>query len=406
MRKKSIAIIIAVGIIAAGSVMAYGHLSAVEVDVDVVGEERVQEIISGTGHLVGDEEREVVARHSMAVDEIAVDAGDAVEAGALLARGDSEEYELEKHNLIVERDALRDEIESREDTLPSKSDSAQSRLIAARESLREAEENAAVMSDLFEAGATAEKDYRSAQLQVSAVQADVSEAEAALAEVRRQSRQLEAEARRLGSMDEQIASLRQRIAQHELTADRGMVVGEKLVSEGDVVSAGTPLFLLHTETMLVKIDVLAEDARQTEVGQLAMVSGDAVGDEEWEASVEKIHPRATERVSELGVRQRRVPLELRLVEMPDGAQPGYPVDVDIIVQEEEGLAVDRDAVFQLDGEDHVFLLRDDAAHLREVTVGLEGDELAIVLEGLSDGDLVVVNPPGELDDGIRVRLEE
>ncbi len=405
MRKKVIAIIIAVVIVGAGSVMAYGQLAAVEVDVDVAGEERVQKIIAGTGHLVGDEEKEVVARHSMVVDEIAVDAGDAVEDGDLLARGDSEDYELEKHNLLVERDALSDEIKSREDTLPSRMDSAQSRLSAVRESLREAEEDAAVMSDLFEAGAAAEKDYRAAQLQVSAAQADVSEAEAALAEIRRQKRQLQAEERRLESMDEQIASLRQRIAQHELTADVGMVVGEKLVSEGDVVSAGTPLFLLHTENMLVEIDVLAEDARQTEVGQLALVSGDAVGDEKWQASVDKIHPRATERVSELGVRQRRVPLELRLAEMPDGAQPGYPVDVDIIVQEEEGLAVDRDAVFQIEDADYVFLLRQDTAHITPVEIVLEGDDLALV-EGLSTDDVVVVNPPEELDDGVRVRAME
>jgi len=406
MRKKLAIIIAAVLIIGGGGVLAHGHFSAFEVDVHTVQEETVQKLVTGTGHLAGEVEEEIGARHSMVVQEVTVDAGDRVEPGDVLARGDTGDYEVEKKNLLAERDILRDEIANAKQSLPARLRGAESSLEAARENLREAEEDAETLKKLYESGAAAEKEYRQARLLVTSREAEVTNAEAAVQEIRTKDQQLSVQARRVDALQDQIDSVRDKIAQHEITAGSEMLVGEKLVSEGDVVAAGTPLFLLHSETMLVQMDVLAQDARNITVGDAAIVSGDAVGDADWEAGVSKVYPRAVERVSELGVRQRRVPVELKLQQMPDGAQPGYPVDVDIVVQQQTGLAIDRDAVFELDNADHVFVVRDDVAQLTEIVVALEGDDLVLVQEGLSAGDSVVVNPPAELDDAARVRINK
>ncbi len=405
MNRKWTVIVLAVLLMGGGLALGYPLLfSPRDVESEVVSERTVERWVSGTGHLYGEREEKILARYNMVIDDIPVKAGDRVSAGDQLARGDTVELEQEKRNLEVERDMLARQIASSRAAFSVQLESAQGRLEAARAQLFEAEREHLQMERLFEAGVIAEKTLRDADLAVSGMRAQVAEARAALEEVKRQERQLEVEAERLVTLDEQISVLKRRIDQHIIVVQDDWIIGERFIDPGQPVSAGTPLFRLHNEVLRVKMDLLAKDAREVALGQSGIISGDALNDDEWEAVVSEVAPRAVEQVSELGVRQQRVPVELLMKTPPEGARPGYPVDIDIRVATETGLAIERDAVFELDGADHVFRVEGNLARLRSIETGLEGEDHILVIAGLAAGDQVVLNPSDELSDGDRVRM--
>jgi len=92
--------------------------------------------------------------------------------------------------------------------------------------------------------------------------------------------------------------------------------------------------------------------------------------------------------------------------LPDmGVKVSFLADTDGPAGGEAGrrLFVPRDA---LRGEDTVFVLSGDHVERRAVRVGAaEGDEVE-VLAGLRPGERIVVDGPGDLDDGARVRVRE
>ena len=403
MNKKLIAIAVVLLIAAAGGVMIYLHITALDVATAEATEEVVSRTVSGTGHFAPSEKQQVVAPHSMTLQKVHIESGDQVEPGQLLAQGDTRELRAQRRSIRAERDILAQELSISQENLPQQLESARARLQVATENLQQARADEESLKRLFEDGAVSEKEYRQAQLAVKNYEAQVTEAQTALSEIQMQKRMLSTRQEQLEAFDARIAALSDTMSEHKITADEQRIVAEVFITEQDVAAAGTPLFLLHSEGMQVDIDLLAADARELEVGQMVRISGDAVGEREYAGTVSRIHPQAVEKVSQLGVRQRRVPVEIALEESPSDARPGYPADVDIFIQQETGLAVDRDAVFQHNGDDFVFVIEDGRALLAEVTVGLRGDDLAIINEGLQAGDRVVVDPPAELDDETRIR---
>ena len=140
---------------------------------------------------------------------------------------------------------------------------------------------------------------------------------------------------------------------------------------------------------MVKAEVLAQDAPELAMRQEAIISGDVLGDGELIGIVDKIHPRAVEKLSELGVLQRRVPVEITLEKRPTDMRPGYPVEVEIITAETTGLALPLEAVFTLDGADKVFVIKNGRAVLTSVEIGLKGEDFLEVLAGVNSGDCLL-----------------
>lgn len=403
MKRKIIMVAVALLLVGGAVFAAFNYLGGMEVTVDAAAEHQVVRTVSGTGYFAASEERKVIARHSMVVQEVLVEEGQRVSEGEVLLRGDTDDLKVEKGSLLAEVEMLQTEISAGQASASAQKKSAESALSSAEENLQQALADVESLRRLHEQGAAARKDYEQARLAAEAAEARVQEAEAALQEVRRRESQLVAQRKQLEIISDRVEALRRKIQQHQLTAGGDMTVADVHVEVGDVVAAGTPLCLLHSDQFILEMDLLAQDAREVEEGQTVIISGEAVGDAEYRGTVRRLHPHAVEMVSDLGVRQRRVPAEITPDERPAGVRPGYPADVEIVVGQKTALAVDRDAVFSLDERDCVFLVRAGRAELTEVELGLRGDDLVIVTDGLQPGDEVVLNPPAQLEDGTRIR---
>lgn len=170
-----------------------------------------------------------------------------------------------------------------------------------------------------------------------------------------------------------------------------------------VVAAGTPLLEVGDPgDMEVTIDVLSTDAVRVGVGQMVWI-------EEWGGSnpltgkVSRIEPAAFTRVSALGVDEQRVNVIVDLDQTPEELGDGYRVTGSIVVWEkQDALQIPSSALFRMDESWGVFVVEDGVAGAREVSVGQRNGIEAEILEGIVEGEVVILHPGVRVSDGVGV----
>ncbi len=80
----------------------------------------------------------------------------------------------------------------------------------------------------------------------------------------------------------------------------------------------------------------------------------------------------------------------------------YRVVARIVVWEQEVTKVPEGALFRLNGERAVYVVVDGHALLRKVKIGQHNGLEAEVLDGLREGDHVVLHPGDKVKDGVAV----
>jgi HlyD family secretion protein len=173
-----------------------------------------------------------------------------------------------------------------------------------------------------------------------------------------------------------------------------------------VVAAGTPLLEVgNPAEMEVVADFLSQDATQVRPGAAASLEGWG-GEAPIPARVTRVEPYARTRISALGVEEQRVSVILRLID-PASAPPlghGFRVDARITLSEvADALRVPADALVRQGDSWAVYRVDGGRARLTPVRTGIGDDRHRVVLEGLSNGDRVVLYPASTLEDGARVR---
>lgn len=173
-----------------------------------------------------------------------------------------------------------------------------------------------------------------------------------------------------------------------------------------VVPVGTPLFEIAGEDGLeVLVDLRTEEAVRVATGDLMRISGWG-GEVVLEARVRRVDPAAFTEVSALGVEEQRVYVVGDLLESHPKLGAGYRVEASIVVwSADDVLTVPSSAIFQVDGSWNAFVAEGARARLRRVEIGERGLERSQVLDGLSEGERVILFPSDLVEDGVRVSAE-
>lgn len=171
-----------------------------------------------------------------------------------------------------------------------------------------------------------------------------------------------------------------------------------------VVQAGTPLVEIGDAAGLeVVVDVLSEDAVQIKPGHPVLIEQWG-GETALRGQVRLLEPEAFTKVSALGVEEQRVNVVADLFDPPASLGAGYRLEARIITWTGDNvLSVPTSALFQRDGTWAVFVVQDGLAVRRTIRLGRRSPEVAEVLEGLTEGDLVILYPSALIEDGVRVR---
>jgi HlyD family secretion protein len=174
-----------------------------------------------------------------------------------------------------------------------------------------------------------------------------------------------------------------------------------------VVAAGTNLIEIGDPRDLeVEIDVLSRDAVKIVPGAQVLLEHWG-GERPLNGSVRVVEPSAFTKISTLGVEEQRVNVIVDLLDPPNQRKSlgdGFRVEARIVVaQAENVLKTPTSALFRVGDDWAVFRVENGVARQRVVKLGLQNGLEAEVVEGLSEGDLVVTHPGDNIVDGIAVQ---
>jgi len=185
------------------------------------------------------------------------------------------------------------------------------------------------------------------------------------------------------------------------------VVLRRLRESEAVVPAGEALLEVgQPEDLEIVADYLSSDAVQIRPGARVRI-------EEWggasalEGVVRRVEPSGFMKISALGVEEQRVNVVVDFVD-PSEARPGladgFRVELRVVLWEgEEVLQVPTGSLFREGDGWAVFAVGDGRVVLRQVKIGRQGGLVAEVVEGLEEGDQVILHPGDSIVEGLRVK---
>jgi HlyD family secretion protein len=246
------------------------------------------------------------------------------------------------------------------------------------------------------------------ELDVSEMDYNVTEAQLAGAEQRlkslREGARPEVRAAALGKLKEMEAILAQeqiRLQNTQIVAPFSGEIVRRNVDSGALVSPSTSLVtLVHLETLKVVANVLEKDIALVKVGMRVKVLPEAYPDKPFEGAIVRINKA-------LDLATRTLQAEINIPNPGHLLKPGMFARIEVALkQRPDTLAVPKEAVFEEGGKQFLFVVEGNQAFRRAVVTGIEQGQLIEVVEGLKDGDKVVIRGQASLRDGSAIRVIE
>lgn len=186
---------------------------------------------------------------------------------------------------------------------------------------------------------------------------------------------------------------------------RGQVLRLMRESEGPAMAGEMLLEIGDPAGLELVADFLSRDAVRIQPRMKARI-------ERWggagalNAVVRRVEPYGFTKVSALGVEEQRVNVVLDFADGPGSHEAlgdGYRVEVRVILEESVNvLKVPAGAVFTVKEGSAVFVVSEGRAALTPVKSGRRNGLEVEILEGLTEGTLVVLHPPDTVQDGKQV----
>ncbi|MBZ4419576.1 efflux RND transporter periplasmic adaptor subunit [Myxococcus sp. RHSTA-1-4] len=336
----------------------------------------------------------VAARVAGTVEAVEVDEGQRVEPGQVLARLDADTLRAEVARALA---AVR---QSRARLTQLLEVSAPQRAEAVRQATVEREQAERALErarTLAEAGAITRAQLDDALAAVDVARSRQASAEAqAAASGRGGPEQRLAEAA-VAQAEAELRAAESRLADASLTAQVPALVLRRDVEPGDSVQGGQALLrLARVGGTQLTVEPDERSLAYLRPGQPAVASADAFPRERFSARVETVAPS-------VDPDRGTVEVKLAVPEPPGYLRPGMTVSVDIEVgRRESALVLPTEAVRDAASErPWVLVFQDGRATRRDVVPGLRGEGTLEVVDGLSEGELVL---SGKVVPGQRVRV--
>jgi len=353
--RNKIIIAVIVIILAAGGIYAAVVGNAIEVSTALASYGSIEKLITETGTIEAQTGVVVSSKIQGQLSEVNVKEGDAVTEGQRLAS-----Y-----------------------TVSGAADIAGIRAEISGLQVRANQANALATTNrkLYEEGAMSYEDYNQAAISARQIEAQIS------------------------ALNHTIAGLSEAGGAAGVIAPISGHVTSVMVRGGETVAPGTPIIeISDISNVHVKVNLVAGDADEVTEGDKVRILSENERLIDDSAKVSKIYLMAQDILSDLGVVQKRVPLEISL-SAEQNLRLGGNVRVEIIIDERENtLIVPSNAIFEINREHHVYIVENRRAVLTRIEIGLEGERYTEILSGLTEGDIIITSPPRQVGDGAAVKI--
>ena len=308
----------------------------------------VEELEQSLGRLESDVDPRVAAEVSGRVLAIAAQAGQTVSQGEVLARLDAADYRL-----AVER---------------AGADLNRLEVLAEQQQRQVDRYRTLVKENFFSVNAMDE-----VETQLAATRAQMIAAQSGLAQAR-------------NNLDRTL-----------VRAPAAGVIAQRLVSVGDYIGAGSPLFELNTDQSLRVVLPFPEVlGSRLAVGQMLRLAAPAAPEVRLETPITEIRPV-------IGSQNRAIEV-LAEVRNPGGWRAGGSINGEVVLKRREGaLVIPPLALVRRPAGAVVYVVTGEEAKERAVEIGVRAADFIEVVKGLEVGETVAVEGSAYLSDGAKVR---
>lgn len=376
-------ILVALGV---GGAYVWNSQQGLTAETQIIQPEDLEKTLMEEGVVWAGEDLSVTPQISGQIKTLLVKEGQYVEAGAALFEMETQTLSLQKAQ--AEQNAAAQWAQA----------NAQAPLIAqAQQEAEKLAQELTKLEPLVEAGALAQQEFDQARFAWESAQRSH---EAAL----KNQAYLQALAR---ASQLQAKQLEGELAHAVVTAPAAGHVKNLVVKAGSFVGP-------QMETCLISVGegLKIESLVQTE-HRLSLNVGDPVllqmkqGEDKvtGPGRIKEIYPYAVEEISSLGLVERRVPVILEPMDESLPLEPGYDVDVVFtLASAQKALSVPKTAIFAYEEGHAVWVVDHGRATIRQVKQGFKSTYSVVVLEGLSEGEEILVNATQEgLEEGIKIQ---
>ncbi|MDH3243326.1 MAG: efflux RND transporter periplasmic adaptor subunit [Saprospiraceae bacterium] len=393
-----------------------------EVEISKVEIRTIKELVSASGKIFPEKEVVISSDVSGEVVDLAVEEGDSVQAGQMLAHIDPEAYESAVERGIAAVNSSKSQLSISKANLENSK--------AQREQIKAQYENAKRIHDrnkqLLSDGVISTQEYEASMADLESAEANLRAAEA---NIRSSEENIKANEFAIKSSEASLKELRTSLKKTTIFAPVDGIISKLDIEEGERVvgtiqMAGTEMMrIANMSVMEVQVDVSENDILKVSLGDSTEIEVDAYLDRNFKGIVTEIANSAssvgttsltTDQVTNFVVKIRMDPSsyeDLVTPRNPFPFRPGMSASVEINTNTEEKVtAVPILAVTTRDlnaeKEDNsegggsreedlkevVFVCQADTVEMVVVKTGIQDDTYIRILEGLKEGERVVSGP--------------
>jgi RND family efflux transporter MFP subunit len=321
-------------------------------------------LLNASGYVVAQRKAAVASKATGRLEWLGVEEGSRVRKGEVIAR-------LENKDVLAA------------------SDQAAAGMNSAKADLADAQQNYGRMKELREKGYVAQSEFDAADTRLKRSQAAVAGAEAAL---------------RSAEVAVEYTLIREPFDAVVLTKNAD--VGDIVTPLGAAANAkASVVTIADMSSLQVEVDVSESNLFKVKKGQPCEIQLDALPDNRFRGAVHMIVPTADRSKASVMVKVRFLERDPRV--LPEMSARVAFLEREVAPGEEAPkTAVNPAALVARNGKQAVFVVQDGKAVETMVTLGEKIGDGIEVLDGIRQGETVVVNPPKKLKSGAVVRRKE
>lgn len=407
-RKRNIVLAVIALIAVAGGMAALSGTGGMVVETEQIDVGTVRDIIEEEAQVTSRQSKNVAVLVNGTVNEWHKDIGDEVQVGDLLATVDmtdvNNELVIASEQLSALKYAFEDALEANDRELIRQAEAAYNAAVISRNANKSTFEK---NENLFEQGAVSAQTIQDSKKAVDLAQEDVNAKYQALVQLRKGlSDPLKNKfASEIKAQESVVEALETRKSRHEIRANESGVILNRYIEAGDYVTTGKVTFeIANVLHVYFKSDILDSDVTEIAVGTPVIIH--LTDDEVIDGEVTKIFPKAETQISDLGIEQKRVTIEIETKVDDIPVLIGQELDVDFVTNSKDDvLRIREELTYQKDGKYFVFIENEGVAAERAIETGLVGETYVEILSGLSNGDTIII-PEDDLNPEMKVKLEE
>jgi multidrug efflux pump subunit AcrA (membrane-fusion protein) len=204
---------------------------------------------------------------------------------------------------------------------------------------------------------------------------------------------------KLKEMEAVLAQEQIRLQNTRIVAPFHGEITRKYVETGALVSPSTPIVtLVHTQTLKVVANVIEKDVPLLKTGMKAKILVEAFPNKVFQGRIERIN-------SALDPSTRTLQAEIYVPNPSRLLKPGMFAKLEVVLAEKpKALVVPREAVLDEKGIRSVFIVNGNQVIRKEVVIGIDQERFLEILDGLKEGEQVIVKGQESVRNGSTVRV--